>query len=343
MFESLGLVDITPRQASVFLGLAIGLFFGVLAQLTQFCLRRAVAGPAAIRGTAQSIWLMALAAAILGTQAAIQFTPLSFASHRLQATDIPLLAIITGGSLFGAGMVLTRGCASRLTVLAGSGNLRAVIVLLVFAVVAHSTLKGVLAPVRTWLGEFTVTLDMPTALSAFPGGNGFVTLVIVVLLVFLAVRLPYRASELLGATLLGLLVPLAWLGTGWLLLDDFDPIPLESLSFTLPHTQVSFWVMASTAVPAGFGVGLIGGVLAGSLITHVLRGQFAWQSFESAGQTGRYLTGAVFMGIGGVLAGGCSVGAGLSGVSTLSLAALVALVSMITSASISAQLLKEPR
>lgn len=340
MYETLGLEQWTPREASIVFGFIVGCLFGVLAQLTQFCLRRAVAGPVAERASARGVWLLALAFAILGTQSLIQFTPISFAEHRLMAQDIPIVAIVAGGLLFGVGMVLTRGCASRLTVLAAGGNLRAVLVLLIFALTAHATLKGVLAPWRVWLGEYSINLDTMFSINQLPGGPWVITVLAVGCLVIMALRSATPPSLLVGAALLGFLVPVAWFGTGWLLVDDFDPIPLEGLSFTLPHTQLAFWLMASSAIPASFGVALVGGVFTGSLITHLLRGQFRWQSFETPGQTGRYLSGGVLMAIGGVLAGGCSVGAGLSGVATLSMGALVALLSMITGATLSARLIR---
>jgi uncharacterized membrane protein YedE/YeeE len=121
------------------------------------------------------------------------------------------------------------------------------------------------------------------------------------------------------------LVPLAWVGTGLVLYDDFDPIAMESLAFTSTWADTLFWSVASTSIPAGFGVGLVGGVLLGSLVSALTSGRFQWQSFGSPRETGRYLAGAALMGVGGVLAGGCTVGAGLSGVPTLSIAALLAL------------------
>jgi uncharacterized protein len=130
------------------------------------------------------------------------------------------------------------------------------------------------------------------------------------------------------AALIGLLVPAAWVGTGFVLYDDFDPIALESLSFTAPFADTLFWTIASTSIPANFGVGLIGGVLVGSLAASVLFGSFKWQSFTTPAETGRYASGAALMGVGGVLAGGCTVGAGLAGIPTLSFAALLAIASI---------------
>ena len=134
------------------------------------------------------------------------------------------------------------------------------------------------------------------------------------------------------AAAIGLLIPLGWIGTGFVLLDDFDPIPLQSLGFTGPMADTLFWTVAATSIPAGFGTGLAAGVIAGSGVAALAAGDFRWESLEGPRQTGRYLAGAVMMGMGGVLAGGCTVGAGLSGVSTASIAALLALAAMVASA-----------
>lgn len=322
MFETFGFETLTAPQAAVWFGLGLGLIFGALAQLTRFCLRRAIVGED--RRQAAGIWLTALAVAVLGTQLAVAQGLISFADHRFMASDLPALAIVIGGVLFGIGMVLTRGCISRLTVLTGSGNLRALTVLIVFAIVAHAALKGVLAPVRTALGSVTVPLEI----SALPG-NGIVwAIVIAGAALAFAVRSGNRVGPLILAAAIGLLVPLGWVGTGFILYDDFDPIAMESLSFTAPASEALFYTVASTAVPAGFGSALIGGALLGALASALLGGRFTWVSFGSPGETGRYMTGGALMGFGGVLAGGCTVGAGLAGVPTLSFAAILALASI---------------
>ena len=328
MFEDLGFETLTAPQVSVFLGLALGLIFGALAQVTRFCLRRAVAGDASERRPALAIWLTALAAAVLGTQLAVTTGWITFDDHRFMVTDLPVLAILTGGLLFGVGMVLTRGCVSRLTVLLASGNLRALTVLVLFAVTAHATLKGVLAPLRTSLGSVTLPVDS----AALPGNPLIWGALIALAAAAIAWRAGAKPVHLGLALLLGLLVPAGWVGTGFVLYDDFDPIALQSLSFTSPYADSLFWTIANTAVPANFGVGLIGGTLAGALALALLRGEFQWQSFETPAQTGRYALGASLMGVGGVLAGGCTVGAGLAGVPTLSLAAILAIAAIVLGA-----------
>ena len=337
MFEELGFENLTAPEAVVYFALAIGVAFGILAQITKFCFRRTLVGED--RRAAACVWFTALAVAVAGTQAAVSAELIEFSNHRLLAGDLPWLTIVVGGLLFGAGMVLTRGCASRLTVLGGSGNLRALTVLVVFAITAHATMKGLFAPLRVALGDVTVPLGDMTTLAALPGGAWLFTALIIAVAAFIAARSGVRPSMLITAALLGALVPLAWVGTGFILYDDFDVIPMESLSFTRPASDTLFWTIAGTSIAPGFGTGLIGGVLLGALAASLATGTFIWQSFESAAQTGRYMGGAVLMGIGGVLAGGCTVGAGLSGVPTLSIAAILAIATMAAGAWITDALL----
>ena len=331
MFEKLGFEELTPITASVVLGLVLGCAYGALAQRSALCLRRGLVGRWSDCLPALGAWAMALACAIAGTRLAVATDLISFEAHRFLASDVPVASALLGGALFGAGMVLTGGCVSRLTVLLGTGNLRALFVLLVFAVTAHAVMKGALAPVREALGAATIHGGEATALTVLPGGEVW-PLVLAAAAATLAFFSGARISHLAMAGAIGLLVPLGWIGTGFLLLDDFDPIPVQSMGFTGPMADTLFWTVAATSIPAGFGTGLAAGVLVGSLVAALAAGEFRWQSLEGPRQTGRYLAGAVMMGVGGVLAGGCTVGAGLSGVSTASFAALLALAAMAASA-----------
>ena len=331
MFEALGFEAISPVTASILLGLMLGCAYGALAQRSAFCLRRSLVGQWRDCLPALGTWVMALAWAIMGTQLAVGAGLITFDAHRFLAPDLPVLSVLLGGAFFGAGMVLTGGCVSRLAVLVGTGNLRALLVLLVFAVTAHAAMKGVLAPVRQALHAASLPVEGAAALTALPGGVVW-AYGLALIAALLALRSGAQRSHLVMAGMIGLLVPLGWVGTGYVLLDDFDPIPLQSLGFTGPTADSLFWTVAATAVPAGFGTGLLTGVVAGSLLAALPTGEFRWESLEGPRQTGRYLTGGMMMGVGGVLAGGCTVGAGLSGVSTASVAALLALAAMVASA-----------
>lgn len=323
MYETLGL-EMTPQTASVWFGLIIGLAFGALAMLTRFCLRRALVGPAEERSEARGTWAMALVVAVLGTQAAVTSGLVSFEAHRFHAEPVPVLGLATGGLLFGLGTVLARGCLSRLTILSATGNLRALVAILVAAVAAHATLQGALAPLRVALGSVSLSLG-----GVLPGAGWIWGAVIAGLALLVVLRARISAPMLLGGVLIGALVPLAWVGTGHVLYDEFDAIPIEGLAFTGPWAEALFWGVAASVTSAGFGTGLIGGVLAGAFVAAILSRRFAWESFTSAGQMGRSLGGAALMGVGGVLAGGCTVGAGLAGLPTLGIAALIAFGSVV--------------
>lgn len=326
MFETLSMtlgLDMGPRAASVYLGLALGLGFGALAFLTRFCLRRALVGPVAERASARGVWALAFAMALVTTQLAVSAGWIAFDAHRFHAASIPVFGIAAGGVLFGIGAVLARGCITRLTVLTAGGNLRALSGLFVFAVAAHATLQGALAPLRTTLASVTVS---PGAVSFadLPGGAWLWTAVLALAALGVVWRSGAGPWLLAGAAGLGALVAVGWVGTGYALYDDFDPIALESLSFTSPWAETLFWSVASSLTAPSFGTGLIGGVLAGAFAAAILSRRFAWEAFSSPAQMGRTLSGSALMGVGGVMAGGCTVGAGLSGVATLSFAALLA-------------------
>ncbi|MDW4499525.1 YeeE/YedE family protein [Sulfitobacter sp. D35] len=319
------------RALHLLLGLALGAIFGIAAQISRFCLRRAVAGAPGERGSATGVWLAAFATAMLALQLFVAAGLADLGDHRWYAADLPLVGLVVGGLAFGIGMVLTRGCVSRLTVLASGGNLRALGVILVFTIVAHATLKGVLAPLRTALTSVTVNAPY-AAPSELPGGALLWAVALALPALFLAMRSTARRRDLALGGLIGLLAAVGWAMTSVLLMDAFEPQPVQSLAFTLPWSDTLFWTIASTSIQPGFGVGLVAGVIGGAFLSALARGEAKLESFETPRQTLRYLAGAVLMGIGGVLAGGCSVGAGLSGTATLSLAALIVLAAIVIGA-----------
>jgi len=311
---------------AILLGLLLGAAFGTLAERSAFCFRRSLIGED--RAQAAGVWLAALATAIALTQAAVGLGLVSFDDNRLLSPDLPFAAIATGGLLFGAGMVLARGCISRLTVLAATGNLRAAITVLVVALAAHATMKGVLSPLREAAGSLILPVGPHASLAAFPGGAAFWAVLLSAGLALVVLRSGARPGRIAMGALIGVLVSLTWLGTSYLAADPFEPVAVQSLSFTGPFADTLFWLVASTSIPAGFGVGLVGGTLAGSFLSAALAGRLGLQSFSSGAETGRYLAGGTLMGFGGVLAGGCTIGAGLSGIAILSVAAALALVAM---------------
>lgn len=326
MFADLNLGDMTPFFAAFIAASVIGLAFGWSAQRSRFCLRQAIVGEN--RLSAAATWATALIIALLGTQWVIAQDVVAFADHLLYAENLPVLAIVVGGALFGIGMVLTRGCASRLTVLAAGGNLRAVYVVILFAIIAHATLKGVFAPWRQAITSYTVEAG-----GALPQIAAYGVAALALAVIVAALRAGQaRLSHLAYAAVIGLLVPTTWYVTGYVLYDDFDVIPLQQLSMTLPATDTLFYLIASSSVQLGFSVGFIGGLVVGAGLASFAYGEVKFQSFESAAQWRSYTLGAAFMGFGAVIAGGCTLGAALSGIPALSVTGVLAFVSIIAGA-----------
>ena len=324
MFETLGIENLNSSSASFYFALVLGGLFGYSAEKIKFCFRRALINDD--RSQALFAWLFALAIATLGTQAVIYKGWVSFENHRFYSSEIPYLAIATGGLLFGIGMIFTRGCISRMTVLAGTGNIRALFVILIFAVTAHSTMKGPLSYPRLMLSEPTFYLGEFAGLA----NNSILQTVSICIMAIISLLIITRARLNLRiyvfSFIIGNLAVLGWLGTGYILYDEFEPIELESLSFTRPATDTLFWSLASTSVSAKFGAGLISGVILSAFLSSLQSKRFEIKSFETPIQTIQYITGAMLMGFGGVLAGGCTMGAGISGISTLSVSAFFAII-----------------
>lgn len=309
-------------------GAVFGSLFGGLGLLSRFCLRRALVGPSIERQSAKAVWATAFIFAVFCTTLLQHFGMIDIGDHRLLSNRLPIFSIAFGGILFGIGMYLTRGCTSRLTILAATGNLRGLFVLVVFAIIAHATLKGVLAPIRTFFGTFSLNLPH-SGFSDLYGGSIVWSVVLIAIASIWVIRSGISYKTLFISGLIGSLIPLGWFGTSVLLVDAFDPTPAQTFAFTLPWSEFLFWIIASTSITPGFGQGLICGVLIGSFSVAFWSGRLKLVGFSEPQEMLRYGLGASLMGVGGVMAGGCTVGAGLAGTSVLSFSALLALGSII--------------
>jgi uncharacterized protein len=245
-----------------------------------------------------------------------------------------------GGALFGYGMVLANGCASRAVVLLGAGNLRSLLVVMTIAVAAQITLKGLLAPARlAFLNWSTVTpsgISLPAILSNAGLDRGWAQLLVVIavavpLLVFAlrSERLRRAPGLLLTGVAVGLLIAAGWFATGYLGADDFHPAPVASLTFVAPVADSLQYAMLSTGLTPTFGVALMAGTLAGSFIAALLTRRFQIEGFTSAHHMLRSFAGAALMGSGGAMAYGCSIGQGLTGLSTLALPSFIAVAGIV--------------
>jgi hypothetical protein len=236
--------------------------------------------------------------------------------------------------LFGYGMVLANGCGSRALVLLGSGNLRSLVVVIVLGITAQMTLRGLIAPGRIALLQLSSTkpvyLTLPELLRTM-GGEFSVRIIAAsvisaVLVIFALAHAPFRRArgQIAAGIAVGLLVAAGWFATGYLGADDFNPATVTSLTFVAPVADTVQYVMLSTGLTLNFGIAMVFGVFAGSLFAALVTHRFRLEGYTSPQHMLRSIGGAALMGSGGAMALGCSVGQGLTGVSTLAFSSFIA-------------------
>lgn len=314
-------------------GLLVGALFGAFAQRSRFCLRAAAIEFTGGRiGPKVAVWLLAFTGAMAATQALIALGWLDVAEARQLSARGSLSGALIGGAMFGTGMILTRGCASRLLVLSANGNLRALLSGLVFAVVAQASLAGLLAPVRLEIWSWwTIDGTERDLLAAF-GADQSAGLVVGALLlagaVATALRSGLRPGVLLSALGVGAMVAAGWLVTYTLSLQTFEPTPVESLTFSGPSADTLMLFLTPLGGQIDFDVGLVPGVFLGSFLAALAARELKLEGFKDGQSMRRYIIGAALMGFGGMLAGGCAVGAGVTGGSIFALTAWITLAAI---------------
>jgi uncharacterized membrane protein YedE/YeeE len=329
-------------------GLLIGAVFGFMAQRSRFCLRSAVIEFARNQlGGKLTVWLFAFAAAVGMTQALALAGWFDASNARQISARGSLSGAAIGGALFGIGMILARGCSSRLLVLAAQGNLRSLLSGLVFAVTAQASLTGALSPLRIAVSEWwTVDGGSARDLIARTGiGHGGALLFALAWLaaaVWWARRQQVPVWGWAGATGVGLCIAAAWWFTYAVTTVSFDPHPIQALSFTGPSAEVLNRVLFVTDKPWTFDLGLVPGVFLGAFLAAALFRELKLEGFQGGASMRRYILGAVCMGFGGMLAGGCAVGAGLSGAAVFTLTSWVTLCAMWAAAAITDRLVDQP-
>lgn len=336
--------ELDPRTALLIGALVVGVGFGAIARLSAFCFRSAVLELLARRvGFQVRAWAVAIATAVAATQIMVWFDIVDLSGSVYLSSSLMWLTLIVGGVLFGIGMILARGCGARHMVLLASGNLRSAVVLSVLGIVAYMTLRGILAIPRTSL-EGVGTIDLSAlgydsqSLAALSGGSDILPLAVAGLFIAVAVMMVVRNGidnriwPALTGLGVGALIAAGWYVTGVLGFDEFEPVRTESLTFTAPVGNAIQYLMTYTGATADFGIVAVGGVILGSFAIAISRGEWELQGFETPHQLLRYTLGGALMGFGGILALGCTVGEGLSGLSTLSVGSILAVVSIVIGA-----------
>lgn len=339
-------------------GFAIGGAFGATARLAEFCTLGAIADAflSADRRRLRS-WFLAIAVALLLSQAMDAAGWIDLRQSIYLTGDLPWLGAILGGLCFGFGMALVGTCGYGALVRLGSGDLRYLVVAVVLGVAAQMTLGGL-------FGAFRVSAIEATDLALAADSQGIPDLlahtlglsaaglrwpvtvtVLAGLLIYCFADRRFRESRpaLAGGVVMGLLVAAAWFATGVLGADDFDPAPLRALSFVTPVGDALLYLMTFTGSTLDFGIGSVAGVVAGAFLANLAKGTVRLEGFDGRRELIRHLAGAVLMGFGGVTALGCTVGQGISAVSTLALSGPLALAAIFLGAYLGLRFLETGR
>ena len=325
------LEQLSSGQLSALIGLTVGLLFGVFAQQSRFCLRAAcVEFWRGQVGKKFAIWLLAFGTALLTTQLFLGNGAIDGGQIRQLTTVGSMSGAIIGGLLFGVGMVLAGGCASRLLVLSATGNMRALIAGLVITIVAQASLRGGLSPLREKLSALWLVQAHERSFATWlpPYGGILLGVILLILAVWLARRSQVSRWWAVAAVVTGATITLGWVLTSWQALHSFDIIQVKSVSFTGPSADTLMGLIDQPELPLSFDIGLVPGVFVGSLLASLLTREFQWQQFTRESGQARFMIGASLMGFGGMLAGGCAVGAGVTGGAVLATTAWIALFFM---------------
>ncbi len=345
-------------QRVLWLAFALGLAFGAIARRTHFCTMGAVSDIVGMGDWSRMrMWLLALGIAMIGFNAMVALGWVKAADSIYAGSRLPWLSNLVGGLMFGFGMVLASGCGSKTLVRVGGGNLKSLVVFFVLALSAWATLRGATAVLRIGTVDRVALLlpagqDLPSLAAGIGGTAGQRALLIGGLLgaalVAWSLARPdgRRADVLLGGLGIGALVVLLWWVSGVVghlaehpqtLQEAFvatNSQRMESFSFVAPLAYLLerfvFFSDASNRLTQG--VVMAVGVVAGSAAVAVASRSFRWEGFGGREDTANHLVGAALMGVGGITAGGCTIGQGLSGMSTLALGSFIALAAILAGA-----------
>jgi uncharacterized protein len=337
----------------------LSVLFGAVAQRTHFCTMGAV-GDIVNMGdwTRMRMWVMAMGVAIIGFNAMVALGWIEASKTLYAGPRLLWLSAMAGGLMFGFGMVLASGCGSKTLVRIGGGNLKSVLVFVVMGLAAFATLKGITGVARansvdTVWASLPGGQDLPSIAAAWSGLSIRTMAAVLGALVGLPLLLwtvskpeGRAASVLAGGVVSGVLVVGVWWLSGVYghVAEHPDTLQeaflatnsrrMESLTFVAPVAYTLDWLMyfSDKSNVLTLGIASAVGVVVGSWLVAMATRSFRWEGFRGVEDTALHMVGALLMGVGGVTALGCTVGQGLSGLSTLSVGSFIALAAILVGA-----------
>jgi uncharacterized protein len=339
----------------LWLSFALSFVFGAIAQRTHFCTMGALSDAVNFGDYARMRqWALAVAVAMLGFAALVFAGKIDPGKTLYASSRFQWLSASVGGLMFGFGMVLASGCGSKTLVRMGSGNLKSWVVFFVMGVAAFATLRGITAVARdATVDKVFVEIGSGASLGALLAAGSSLGVKLATLVAALVVGLAllvwvfkdrdfWQANNLLAGFGIGAVVVAMWWGSGvfGFVAEHPDTLQeaylttnsgrIEAMTFTAPMAYALDWLMffSDKSKVLTWSVVSVAGVVMGSFATAAVTGDLRWEGFASTEDTGNHIAGGLLMGVGGVTALGCTVGQGLSGISTLSLTSFVAVLAI---------------
>ena len=324
------------------IGLAGGLVLGLAARRARFCTLGAIEdGLYAQNWDRVRMWGVALAVAIVATHLAA-YAGWADPGGSIYAAQVwnPVASIL-GGLIFGYGMAIAGNCGFGALARLGGGDLRSFVIVVVTGVSAYMMISGPFAAARVYLfplvpvedGAATGYAELIEQSMGVPVLAAACAIALLLLVLALSDAGFRRARGLIfWSAMVGLAITSGWIGTTYVAAESFEPTQVESHSFTAPLGETLLFLMTSSGGGLGFAIGSVTGVILGALLGSLSKGHFRWEACDDPQELGRQILGGFLMGIGGVLALGCSVGQGLTAFSTLTFSAPIVLAAIFVGA-----------
>jgi uncharacterized membrane protein YedE/YeeE len=343
--------DLPPFIVRTALGLVLGLMLGFVARRGRFCTLGAIEDAVYGKDTRRlRMWLLAAAVAIAGTQSLENAGHLDLSRSIYTAARIEWGGAVIGGLLFGLGMALVGTCGFGTLLRLGGGDLKALVAFFVMALTAMMTMRGLTGLLRVRSIEplsyevaGSVSQRIPDLLGLTGTTGRLFPIVVAGALAAVACTAGFLRSRWSAATgvAIGVIVVLGWWATGSVGYDPFETRRVESFSFVAPLGETVLYAMLASGLRPDFAVGSVVGVVTGAFLAAKSAGHFRWEAPDDAREMKRHLLGAFLMGFGGIAALGCTIGQGITGISTLAIGSFIAIASILVGARLGLYVLVE--
>lgn len=346
----------------------LGFILGYVVNKTNFCTMGAVSDLVNIGDSSRlKAWLLAITTAIVGVTSLEYLGIVDVSESRIPYRNSVLFwpRYIIGGIMFGIGMTLASGCGNKILIRIGGGNLKSIFVLLIAGLMAllmtRTDFYGLIF--HSWMSPISpdlANLGIPdqsvqtifSSLTNIDAGNILITIFIPLLICVFLLKYIFSSytslssDNILSGVVVGLVVTFAWLisggelGQAWIENNDFLDTPYPSVgvqSFTFINPMGEVLIYTSSVFDnfyLTFGVTALISTIVGSFVYSLISNNLRIEWFANKHDFFRHFIGAVLIGIGGVLSLGCTIGQGVSGVSTLAIGSIITLLSIIFGASL---------